>query len=55
MWSMPAVDARVNENGPSSRQLEVMDAQLSAVSTPAASELRAASDRGETLGNCGCR
>ena len=34
MWSMPAVDARVNENGPSSRHLEVTDAQLSAVSGP---------------------
>ena len=54
---MPNAGARVNENGPSSRHLEVINAQLSAVSAPAVDELRtscgAASDRGGTLGNCG--
>ena len=39
MSSLLAPDARVNENGPSSRHLEVTDAQLSAVSAPAVGPL----------------
>jgi hypothetical protein len=51
MSSLLAPDARVNENGPSSRHLEVIDAQLSVVSAPAAGPLDGAPRDETTLGN----
>jgi hypothetical protein len=53
MSSLLATDARVNENGPSSRHLEVMDAQLSVVSAPAVGPLEGVPSGGTALGNYG--